>query len=104
MKEILEDALVKKGLVQPADFLFADIKGFERSNQKMCENLEKNKKKQKTEDAGKDIESTLYTLKDLLRGSVITDSAEETIRVFKVLTSLPDANVVQVKNMFNNKN
>jgi hypothetical protein len=43
-------------------------------------------------------------LKDLLRASVITDTPAESENVFDMLTSLPFAKVVEVKNGFQDKN
>ena len=48
----------------------------------------------------KDIETAVYELKDLLRGSIITDSPEETLRVFNAITSMKSAHVLLVKNGF----
>ena len=51
----------------------------------------------------KDIETAVYELKDLLRGSIITDSPEETLRVFNAITSMQSARVLLVKNGFKAK-
>ena len=50
-----------------------------------------------------DIETAVYELKDLLRGSIITDSPEETLRVFNAITSMQSARVLLVKNGFKSK-
>ena len=50
------------------------------------------------------VESNLYKLKDILRGAVITDTPSQSEDVFDLLTSLPFAKVVEVKNGFQDKN
>ena len=47
-----------------------------------------------------DIQTAVYELKDLLRGSIITDSPQETLRVFNAITSMQSARVLLVKNGF----
>lgn len=75
------DALVKSGLVHINDFKFAPTKLFERSKTKLLQYLEKKQNKDGDYN-NKDIknaldelkETALYELKDLLRGSITTDS------------------------------
>jgi len=50
-----------------------------------------------------EIESCLYMLKDILRGAVTTDTPAQTEKVFNLLTSLHFAQVVEVKNGFQDK-
>jgi len=61
------EELVKGGIVKAKDFKFAPTKLFERSKQKLLQYFKKLKTKS-------EIETALYELKDLLRGSVTTDS------------------------------
>jgi len=75
-------------------------------------NKSKNKTKNKTKSkknldsevgSTAEIESCLYMLKDILRGAVTTDTPAQTEKVFNLLTSLHFAQVVEVKNGFQDK-
>ena len=82
------------------DFLFAGVKDYDRSSIKMLNYIEKNKSKMKQLGPEKFLQTALYDLKDLLRGSIITDSAEATEKVVGALFTLGNAQVVAMKNGF----
>ena len=95
---MLVTELVLSGQVREKDLLFAPTKQFERSSAKLQEYILK--LRQKHED---DVQSAAYELKDLLRGSIITDSPAQTKAVFATLTSMQHARVFEVKNGFRPK-
>jgi hypothetical protein len=93
---------VGTGLVAPEDFLFAPVKGYERSVVKLLD-YTRDRKNALSGKGSRALASSLYDLKDLLRGSVITDSPKQTSAIFQALASLKNAQVVQVKNGFADK-
>ena len=99
---MLAKALVHTGKVASKDFKFADVKAQERSSQKLLEQTEEIKA-DRTEKEIKGSESSLYKLKDLLRGSIITDSVEETEDIVEALLNLDNAKVYEFKNGYNPK-
>lgn len=92
-------AIVESNLVNAEDFKFAGVKGFDRSNQKLLEYIEK-KKTKRFKKGIEESESALYDLKDLLRGSIISDSADQTIKLVEKLFELDNIKVVSMKNGF----
>ena len=100
MQELLIEALVESKLVKEEDFMFAGVKAYERSSHKLLEYIDekRNKLLQKNENA--EAESSVYDLKDLLRGSIISDSAAQTKQIVEKMFGLKHAKVVDMKNGF----
>ena len=94
---MLVTELVLSGQVKEKDLLFAPTKQFERSSAKLQEYILKLRQKHVN------VQSAAYELKDLLRGSIITDSPAHTQAVFATLTSMQHARVFKVKNGFRPK-
>ena len=99
MQELLLEALVESKLVKEEDFMFAGVKAFERSSHKLLEYIDE--KRTKLLNEGKTAaESSVYDLKDLLRGSIISDSAAQTKQIVEKMFGLKHAKVVDMKNVF----
>ena len=100
MQELLLDALVDNELVEEEDFMFAGVKAFERSSHKLLEYIDE---KRKLKEGKAAAESSVYDLKDLLRGSIISDSAPQTKQIVEKILGLKHAKVVEMKNGFKSK-
>jgi len=93
---------VKSGVVTEEDVLFAPTKAYERSEQKLLDYTKETQARLAKAGLTKP-ESSLYCLKDILRGSVTSDSPHQTKAIFAMLTNLPGTKVVLIKNGFANK-
>lgn len=101
---MFKKSIVDNKIVKEEDFKFPGVKELPRSKQKVLNYIKKMENKFKTKGlSDKDIQTAVYELKDLLRGSIITDSPEETLRVFNAITSMHSARVLLVKNGFKAK-
>ena len=90
IEDIFVKSLLKSGIVKSKDFEFVGVKGLSKRKQKLLQYLDKK--------GEFDIETALFELKDLLRGSIITDSYDHTEKVFNAIANLSLTKVVQVKN------
>lgn len=78
--------------------MFASVKAYARSSQKLLEYIDKKK------NAGfAEAVSSLYDLKDILRGSIISDSAAQTKHIVEEMLKLQDVHVISIKNGFKDK-
>eukprot|EP00801_Mesodinium_rubrum_P000321 Mrub_00321.p1 GENE.Mrub_00321~~Mrub_00321.p1 ORF type:complete len:1185 (+),score=201.55 Mrub_00321:73-3555(+) len=84
--------------VPAGSFLFAPVKGYDRAYYKMKNDYIPELKKNHDS-----VMSSLYYLKDLLRGCIIVKNPHEAKQIFNALCNLDGFEVIEVKNGFKDK-
>jgi len=103
VNNMFTNALVESGVVKKKDIRFAPPKAFARSLQKLTEYSEESQARLAKSGCTRPV-SSVNMIKDILRGSVESDSPAQTQAIFSVLTNLPHMKVMLVKNGFADKN